>query len=151
MEIAKYFERISKIRDLSYKWSNEEASKKFFEGSLDNSASSDVSVSNEDPFIPGVCKYFNELYAEFRKKFGHIFKILEKTEDRQIKGEFQLTDWAKSVDFITQKFEENEKERREKDAIITTLQSKLKSASMKLENLEKKLKGKNSTPGEIVL
>ena len=37
MEIAKYFERIFKQCDLSNKSSNEEASKKLREGSLDNS------------------------------------------------------------------------------------------------------------------
>ena len=63
--------------------------------------------------------------------------MLEKTEDRQIKGECKLTDLAKGVDFITQKFDEYEKDRREKDAIIATLQSELKSASMKVEDLEK--------------
>ena len=55
-----------------------------------------------------------------------------------------------SVDFITQKFDEYEKDQREKDAIIATLQNELKSASMKVEDPEKKWKGKNSTPGEIV-
>ena len=55
-----------------------------------------------------------------------------------------------SVDFITQKFDEYEKDQREKAAIIATLQNELKSASMKVEDLEKKWKGKNSTPGEIV-
>ena len=64
--------------------------------------------------------------------------MLEKVEDRQIKGECQLTDLTKGVEFITQKFDEYEKHRREKDAIIATLQSELKSASMKVENLEQK-------------
>ena len=54
MEIAKYFERISKKRHLSNKSSNEEASKKLLEGILDNSACSDVSVNNEDPFKEGL-------------------------------------------------------------------------------------------------
>ena len=84
------------------------------------------------------------------KQVGQIFKMLEKTEDRQIKDECQLTDLAKGVDFITQKLDEYEKDRREKDAIIATLQSELKSASMKVEDLQKKWTGKNSTPGEIV-
>ena len=61
--------------------------------------------------------------------------MLEKTEDCQIKGECQLTDLAKGVDFITQKFDDYEKDRREKDAIIATLQSELKSASMRFEDL----------------
>ena len=58
--------------------------------------------------------------------------MLEKTEDRQIKGKCQLTDLAKGVDLITEKFDEYEKDRREKDAIIATLQSELKSASRKV-------------------
>ena len=73
------------------------------------------------------------------KQVGQMFKMLEKTEDRQIKGECQLTDLAKGVEFITQKFDEYEKDRREKDAIIATLQNELKSASMKVEDIEKKM------------
>ena len=44
------------------------------------------------------------------KQVGQIFKMLEKTEDRQIQGECQLTDLAKGVDFKTQKFDEYEKD-----------------------------------------
>ena len=65
-------------------------------------------------------------------------------EDRQIKGECQLTDSTKRVEFITQKPDEYEKDRREKDAIIATLQNELKSAFMKVEDLEKK-NGKSRT------
>ena len=54
MEIAKYFERISKKRDLSNKSSDEKASKKLRERSLGNSARSDVSVNNEDPSTEGL-------------------------------------------------------------------------------------------------
>ena len=73
------------------------------------------------------------------KQVGQIFKMLEKTEDRQIKGECQLTDLAKGVEFITQKFDEYEKDRREKDAIIAALQSELKNSNIKVEDLEKKI------------
>ena len=65
--------------------------------------------------------------------------MLEKTKDCQIKGECQLTDLEKGVDFITQKFDEYEKDQLEKDAIIATLQNELKSANMKVEDLQKKL------------
>ena len=74
-----------------------------------------------------------------KKQVVQIFKMLKKTEEHQIKGECQLTDLAKGVEFITQKFDEYEKDRREKDAIIATLQNNLKSASMKVEDLEKKM------------
>ena len=73
------------------------------------------------------------------KHVGQIFKMLEKTEDRQIKGECQLTDLANGVDFSTHKFDEYQRDRREKDAIIVTLQSVLKSGSMKAEDHEKKM------------
>ena len=54
MEIAKYFDRISKKRDLSNNSSNEEASKKLCEGSLGNSTVSDVSANNDDLFKEGL-------------------------------------------------------------------------------------------------
>ena len=65
--------------------------------------------------------------------------MLEKTEDRQIKDECQLTDLAKGADFITQKFDEYEKDRREKNAIIATLQNEWKNTNIKVEDLEKKM------------
>ena len=46
---------------------------------------------------------------------------------------------AKGVEFITQKFVEYEKDRREKDTVIATLQDEFESASMKIEDLEKKM------------
>ena len=65
--------------------------------------------------------------------------MLDKSEDHKIKGECHLTDLAKGVDFKTEKFDEYGKDRCEKDAIIATLQNELKSASMKVEDLEKKM------------
>ena len=44
------------------------------------------------------------------KQLGQIFKMLVKTEDHQIKGECQLTHLAKGVNFITHKFDEDEKD-----------------------------------------
>ena len=58
-----------------------------------------------------------------KKQFGQIFKMLVKTEDCQIKGKCQLTDLAKDLDFIIQKFDEYEKDQREIDAIIATRQN----------------------------
>ena len=72
------------------------------------------------------------------KQVSQIFKMLEKTEDRQIKGKCQLTDLAKGVEFITQKFDEYEKDRREKDAMIAALQNELNNSNIKVEDLERK-------------
>ena len=46
---------------------------------------------------------------------------------------------AKGVEFINQKFDEYEEHRQEKNEIIATLQNELKSASMEVEDLEKKM------------
>ena len=74
------------------------------------------------------------------KQVRQIFKILEKTGGYQIKDKCQLAKGlAKGVAFITQKFDEYEKDRRGKDAVIATLPSELKSASMKVEYLQKKV------------
>ena len=54
------------------------------------------------------------------KQVGQIFKMLEKTEDCQIKGERQLTHLAKGVGFEQDEYEQD---RREKYAIIATLQN----------------------------
>ena len=144
MEIANYFERISKKCDLSNKSSDEEASKKLHEGSLDNSACSEVSANNENPFTEGLkslecLSILMNCMQNLEKQVGQIFKMLEKTEDCQIKGECQLTDLAKGIDFITQKFDEYEKDQHEKNAITVTLQNELKNASMKVEDLENKM------------
>ena len=73
------------------------------------------------------------------KQVSQIFKMLEKMEDCQIKSECQLTDLAKDFNFITQKFDDCQKDQPEKDATIATLPSELKRTSMKVENLEKKM------------
>ena len=65
--------------------------------------------------------------------------MLKKTGNRQIKGECQLTDLAEGVDFITHKFDKYEKDRLEKNTIIATIESELKSASKKVEDFEKKV------------
>ena len=84
-------------------------------------------------------EHFKELCAEFRKTGWSDFQNAREDRDRQIKGECQLTDLAKGVEFITQKSDEYEKDRREKDAIIVALQSELKNSNIKVEDLEKKI------------
>ena len=66
----------------------------------------------------------------FKKQVGQVFKMLEKTGDRQLTINVNsLLIRQKGVEFIIQKFDEYEKDRREKDAIIATLQNELKSAT----------------------
>ena len=64
---------------------------------LDNSTVSDVSANNEDPFTEGLkslecVSILMNCMQSLEKQVGQIFKMLEKTEDLQIKGECQLSD-----------------------------------------------------------
>ena len=52
---------------------------------------------------------------EEMKKF---LQVCEKTKDSQIKGESQLNSLSEAMDFMTNKFEEYERERQENDKII---------------------------------
>ena len=73
-----------KKRDLSNKSSDEKASKKLREGSLDNSAYSDVSVINEDLFTEGLkspecVSILMNCIQNLEKQVGQILKMLKKT------------------------------------------------------------------------
>ena len=56
----------------------------------------------------------------------------------EIKGEKQLIDLTSSVEFLTSKFDELERERKEKDELINSLQIEVSSLKVEVKNLEKK-------------
>ena len=56
----------------------------------------------------------------------------------QIKGDKQLIKLASSVEFLTSKFDELEKERQEKDELINSLQIEVSSLKVEVKHLEKK-------------
>ena len=56
----------------------------------------------------------------------------------QIKGDKQLIDLTSSVEFLTSKFDEIERERKEKDELINILQIEVSSLKVEVKNLEKK-------------
>ena len=63
--------------------------------------------------------------------------MCEKTKDSQIKGESQLNSLSEAMDFMTNKFEEYELERQEKDKIIDTMKSDMVNMNEKIEKLER--------------
>ena len=50
----------------------------------------------------------------------------------------QLIDLTSSVEFLTSKFDELERERKEKDELINSLQIEVSSLKVEVKNLEKK-------------
>ena len=56
-----------------------------------------------------------------------------------VKGEKQLVDLAESVKFMTSKFDELEKDQKEKEKIINNLQGEFSYLSEKLGTLDKSI------------
>ena len=61
----------------------------------------------------------------------------EKTKYSQIKGESQLNSLSEAMDFMTNKFEEYNRERQEKDKIIDSLKSDIVNMNAKIEKLQR--------------
>ena len=53
-----------------------------------------------------------------------IYALTKSTKESQIKGELQLVSMNETIEFISEKFDEFEKDRLEKDEIIKNLSKK---------------------------
>ena len=137
MNIAKYFDKDSKKRDLSGDSNPEEERKKIRDGS---SASN---TDNYDVFEEGLespeCKeiLFNCL-RNLQEKVTEIFNLAQDTKNMQIKGDKQLEELKSSVEVMSDKFDEYEKDRKEKEKIINGLQNEVSFLKERIDLLEKK-------------
>ena len=62
-----------------------------------------------------------------------VLQMCEKTKDSQIKGEIQLNSLIEALDFMTNKFEEYERERKEKEKFIDSMKSDMVNMNEKIE------------------
>ena len=60
----------------------------------------------------------------------------KNTQKSQIKGELQLVSMNKKINFISEKFDKFEKDRREKDEIIKTCQKNTSEMTQRIDKLE---------------
>ena len=58
------------------------------------------------------------------KKMEELYIATKKKKESQIKGELQLLSVNETINFMNEKFNESEKDRREKDEIIKNLSKK---------------------------
>ena len=72
------------------------------------------------------------------EKMNDLYMLANSNKEMQIKGDKQLIDLTSSVEFLTFKFDELERERKEKDEIINSLQIEVSSLTVEVKNLEKK-------------
>ena len=72
-------------------------------------------------------------------KAMEIYEQGNENKNIHIKGEKQLVDLAESVKFMTSKFDELEKDRKEKEKIINNLKGEVSYLSEKLGKLEESI------------
>ena len=131
------FDRNSKKRDLSDNLNQEESSKKLKDGSMNTSR---VSV------IPG--KVFTESLKSLdcvnilfsciknvERQITQMFKNTKELKEEQIKGEKHFAELTEAIDFISNKFKEYEKDRKEKEERIKTLEEYLTNMSKRVDGL----------------
>ena len=73
------------------------------------------------------------------EKMNELFQITSSAKDSQIKGKLQLKDLNEAVNFISTKFDEYEKERKEREQIIKNLEENVSVMNKKVEKLEKEI------------
>ena len=73
------------------------------------------------------------------EKINELFRISSSAKDNQIKGELQRKDLNEAVNFISTKFDEYEKERKEREQIIKNLEENVSVMNKKVENLEREI------------
>ena len=137
-DIIKFFRSSSKKRDLSDTLETDEDPKKI-------RAASSASLADEgDVFNEGIdssgCReiLFNCL-KNLEAKVMEIYEQGNENKNMHIKGEKQLVDLAESVKFMTSKFDELEKDRKEKEKIINNLKGEVSYLSEKLGKLEESI------------
>ena len=73
------------------------------------------------------------------KKVKTIRSLVDQNRQTQIKGQQSLVDLSKSVKFITDKFDEYEKEREEKNKIMKKLNEKVSALTERSKVLEESI------------
>ena len=123
-DITKYFDRNSKKRDLSGTSNQEKGAKKLKKGNLNTSRPRDVpdEVFTEGLKSPDCVNILFNCIKNVEKQITQIFENTKEIKEGQIKDDKQLAELTEAVDFISNKFDEYEKDRKEKEGRIKTLE-----------------------------
>ena len=126
--ITKFFQRGTKKHDLSDKSEIGKDPKKVREGNLDCSQISQTSDMPDDIFTeslnsPDCAAILSNCLKNLESKMREISVSSKETAASQIKDEKQLSDLTDSVQLISDKFDEYEKDKKTKDELIIKLQT----------------------------
>ena len=136
--IEKYFPQ--KI-ELSSKSNDGDSAKKLRQEERNLSATSNVSVSNDNVFDGGLdsstCRdILYECLKDLNGQLKELRKMFLESKENQIKGAEQLTELTESVKFINKKFDKYEEERNKKDEIIEELKKENSNLKEHLKDVE---------------
>ena len=114
---TKYFDRNSKKWDLSGSSNQVEGAKKLKERSLNTSRFSDIpdELFSESLKSPDCVKILFSCIKNVEKLITQIFDNTKGMKERQNKAEKQLAELTEAIDFISNKFDEYEEDRDEKE------------------------------------
>ena len=106
------------------------------DGSLNNSRTSDNpdEVFTESLKSPDCVNISFSCIKDVEKQITQIFENTKKLKEGQIKGEKHLAELTEAIDFISNKFEEYEKDRNEKEERIKTLEECLTNISKRVDS-----------------
>ena len=137
MNTAKYFGKNSKKRDLSGNSNTEEERKKIRDSSY-ASTTDNYDIFEEELESPKCKEITFDCLRNLQEKVTKIFNLAQNTRNMQIKGDKQLEELKSSVEVMSDKFDEYEKDRKEKEKIINGLQNEVSSLKERIDLLEKK-------------
>ena len=138
MDLYRFFPKDgSKKRDLSDQSNNGDEPKRQREDSVADLMLSDEVFSEENLQSPRVIGILLNVLNKLEKQVAEIYQISNTTKTSQIKGEEQLNDVLQTVKFINAKFDEFEKDKKEKEEQIKNLESEV--TKMKEEIIDLKM------------
>ena len=137
-QISQYFWKNPKKRHFSDdSKTGDDDSKKPREGSA-GSYTYEADIFEEGVESADFRKVLFNCLKNLEEKMNDLYMLANSNKEMQIKGDKKLIDLTSSVEFLTSKFDELERERKEKDELINSLQIEVSSLKVEVKNLEKK-------------
>ena len=138
MDLYKFFPKDgSKKRDLSDQSNNGDEPKRQFEDSVAYLILSDEVFLEENLQSSRVIGILLNVLNKLEKQVAEIYQISDTTKTSQIKGEEQLNDVLQTVKFINAKFDEFEKDKKEKEEQIKNLESEVTKMKEEIIDLKR--------------
>ena len=128
----------AKKRDLSDQSNDGDEPKRLREESSASSSSPDSpsDVFQESLKSPDCMKILLNCFKNLDKQVKELFILAQSNNEKHIKGEKQLLDLTESINFMTKKIDDYEKDRAEKEKLIKDLREEVSSLKNEHEQLK---------------